>query len=101
LEEKAQVDGFQPATVAAIRDVYRKIPDGACAFVQQGTAWQLSLGCPPVKSDLCLAWSDLAQAYTDARQPAQAQGLRDGAISRYGCAGAATDDKNRSSVPPK
>jgi tetratricopeptide (TPR) repeat protein len=86
LEEKAQVDGFQPATVAAIREVYRKIPDGACAFAQQGTAWQLNMSCPVVKSDLCLAWSDLAQAYTEARQPAQSQALRDAAVSRYGCA---------------
>ena len=86
LEEKAQVDGFQPATVAAIRDVYRKIPDGACAFVQQGTAGQLNMNCPVVKADLCLACSDLAQAYTEARQPAQSQALRDAAVSRYRCA---------------
>jgi hypothetical protein len=72
--------------VAAIREVYRKIPDGACAFAQQGTAWQLNMSCPVVKSDLCLAWSDLAQAYTEARQPAQSQALRDAAVSRYGCA---------------
>jgi tetratricopeptide (TPR) repeat protein len=86
LEEKAQVDGFQPATLGAIREAYRKIPDGSCAFVQQGTAWQLNLNCPVVKSDLCLAWSDLAQAYADARQPAQSRALRDAAVSRYGCA---------------
>ena len=86
LEEKAQVDGFQPATVAAIREVYRKIPGGACAFVQQGARWQLNMNCPVVKSDLCLAWPDLAQAYTDARQPAQSRALGDAAVSRYGCA---------------
>ena len=86
LVEKAQVDGFQPATLGAIREAYRKIPDGSCAFVQQGTAWQLNLNCPVVKSDLCLAWSDLAQAYADARQPAQSRALRDAAVSRYGCA---------------
>ncbi len=101
LEEKAQVDGFQPATVAAIRSVYGKIPDGSCAFVQQGSASQLNMNCPVVKSDLCLAWSDLAGAYADARQTAQSQTLRDTAVSRYGCAGGMTDDKNRSSVPPK
>ena len=101
LEEKAQVDGFQPATVAAIRSVYGKIPDGSCAFVQQGTVWQLNMNCPVVKSDLCTAWSELAGAYADARQAAQSQTLRDTAVSRYGCAGGMTDDKNRSSVPPK
>ena len=101
LEQKAQVDGFQPATVTAIREVYRKIPDGACAFVQQGTAWQLNMNCPVVKSDLCLAWSDLAGAYADARQAAPSQTLRDIAVSRYGCTGGMTDDNTRSSVPLK
>jgi len=85
LEEKAQVDGFQPATVAAIREVYGKIPDGGCAFVQQGTEWQLNMRCPVVKGDLCAAWADLAGAYTDARQPAQSQAVRETAVSRYGC----------------
>jgi tetratricopeptide (TPR) repeat protein len=101
LEQKAQVDGFQPATVAAIRSVYEKIPDGSCAFVRQGTDSQLNMRCPAVKSDLCAAWSDLAQAYADALQPAQSQALRDAAVNRYGCVGGLTDDKNRSSVPPK
>jgi tetratricopeptide (TPR) repeat protein len=85
MEERAEVDGFQPATVAAIRELYQKIPDAACAFVQQGTAWQLNLSCPVVKADLCMAWSDLAGAYDDARQPAQAQSLRSDAARRYGC----------------
>jgi len=93
LEEKAQVDGFQPATLAQIRGVYQKLPDGACAFVQQGGGVQLNLNCPVVKSDLCRASFDLAQAYTDARQPGQAQALREVAASRYGCAGGVTDDK--------
>jgi tetratricopeptide (TPR) repeat protein len=101
LEEKAQVDGFQPATVAAIRGVYEKIPDGSCAFVRQGANWQLNMSCPVVKSDLCAAWEDLAGAYADARQPAPSKALRDIAVSRYGCASGVTDDKNRSSVPPK
>jgi tetratricopeptide (TPR) repeat protein len=85
LEEKAQVDGFQPATLAAIRDLYGKIPEGSCAFVQQGAAWQLNMSCPPVKADLCMAWADLSGAYDDARQPARAGELRDQAVSRYGC----------------
>jgi tetratricopeptide (TPR) repeat protein len=77
LEEKAQVDGFQPGTVAAIRDLYQKIPDGSCAFVQRGSNWQLNLACPRVKSDLCVASADLAQAYQEARQATPVQ--------RYGC----------------
>ena len=101
LEEKAQVDGFQPATVAAIRGAYEKIPDGSCAFAQQGTAWQLNMNCPVVKSDLCTAWADLAGAYDEARQAARGRELRGAAVERYGCPSAETDDKNRSSVPPK
>ena len=101
LEEKAQVDGFQPATLAAIRGVYGKIPDGACAFVQQGAAWQLNMSCPMAKSDLCTAWADLAGAYDEARQPAQGRELRRAAVERYGCPSTETDDKNRPSVPPQ
>jgi protein O-mannosyl-transferase len=85
LEEKAQIDGFQPATLGAIREAYQKMPDGACAFVQQSERWQFNTNCPRVKSDLCAAWSDLAGAYIDARQPEQAQSLSDAAAHRYGC----------------
>jgi tetratricopeptide (TPR) repeat protein len=85
LEEKAQVDGFQPATVAAIRAAYEKVPDGSCAFMQQGTAWQLNMSCPVVENDLCIAWPDLAGAYDEARQPARARELKDQAVGRYGC----------------
>jgi protein O-mannosyl-transferase len=86
MEQKAQVDGFQPATVAAVRALYQKIPDAACAFVQQGSSSQINLNCPVVKTDLCFAWSDLAQAYTDARRPTEAGALRQTAVTRYGCA---------------
>ena len=84
LLEKAQVDGSQPATIGAIRDVYLKIPDGACAFVQQGAAVQLNMACPRVQADLCLAWADLAQAYAEARQPDQSRDARVTA-QRLGC----------------
>ena len=39
-----------------------------------------------MKSDLCLAASDLAQAFTEARNPAQAAAFRAQAAQRYGCA---------------
>lgn len=85
MEEKALVDGFQPATIGAIRDLYQKIPDGACAFVQQGKS-QLNLGgCPRVKGDLCLAFADLAQSYRDARLPLDAQQAQSAATQQYGC----------------
>jgi len=85
LEEKAQVDGFQQATLGAIREAYQKAPDASCAFVQQGGGWQFNIGCPRVKSDLCAASADLAGAYTDARQDEKARAIRDAAVQRYGC----------------
>ena len=69
LEQKAILDGSQTQTLAAISDIYRRIPDAFCAFVQQGSAWQLNLGCPRVKSDMCLAYADLTRAWEEARQP--------------------------------
>jgi tetratricopeptide (TPR) repeat protein len=72
LEAKAEVDGFQPATLAALRDVYRKMPEASCAFVQQGANQQLNTGCPRVSADLCRAFADLTEAFRDARQPEQA-----------------------------
>jgi protein O-mannosyl-transferase len=79
---KAQLDGFQPATLAAIRDLYRKMPDAACAF----TGTQLNLGCPRVKTDLCQGAADLAQAFTDARQPGRAAEYQKNAAQHFGCA---------------
>jgi tetratricopeptide (TPR) repeat protein len=76
LEARAQLDGFQPPTLAAIRDLYQKMPDAACAFVQQGATWQLNPDCPRVRTDLCQASADLVQAFSDAREPAQADRWR-------------------------
>jgi len=85
MEERALVDGFQPSTIAAIRDLYGKIPDGACAFLQDGKA-QLNLaGCPRVRGDLCNAFADLAQSYRDALLPADAQQAQSAATRTYGC----------------
>jgi len=86
LEAKAQVDGFQPATVRAIREIYQKMPDGACAFVEQGGQLQLNMACPRVRTDLCQAGSELVSAFTDARQPEEARRWRETAAQRYGCA---------------
>jgi tetratricopeptide (TPR) repeat protein len=85
LEAKAQVDGFPPATLAAIRDAYQKMPDGSCAFVQQGTNWQFNMGCPRVRTDLCQASADLVEAFTDARQPEEARKWKENGAQRYGC----------------
>jgi len=85
LLERAQMDGFQPATVAAIREAYDRIPDGSCAFVQHGAGLQLNLGCPRVRSDLCRAAADLTEAFTEALQPERGQELQIAVAQRYGC----------------
>jgi tetratricopeptide (TPR) repeat protein len=86
MEEKALVDGFQPATMSAVFDLYQKLPDGSCAFVQRGAAWQFNLaGCPRVKGDVCAAFADLAQSYREALLPKDAQQAEAAATQRYGC----------------
>jgi protein O-mannosyl-transferase len=86
MEEKALVDNFQPATMAAIRDLYLKMPDGQCAFVQRGSRFEFNLaGCPRVKGDVCAAFADLAQAYRDSRSPDSADQVQTAATERYAC----------------
>lgn len=88
MEEKALVDNFQPATMAAVRELYQKIPDGSCAFLPRGANWQFNLeGCPRLKGDICFAFADLAQAYRDARLPRDALQVQTAAVQRYGCPG--------------
>jgi tetratricopeptide (TPR) repeat protein len=84
LEEKAQLDGFQKATLAALLDVYRKVPDASCVLVQHDGAWTLNTSCPRLRSDLCLALTDLAQAYQDARQSGRARASQ-AAAQQFGC----------------
>jgi tetratricopeptide (TPR) repeat protein len=86
MEEKALVDNFQQATIAAIRDLYQKTPDGQCAFVQRGGGWEFNLaGCPRVRGDVCTAFADLAQAYRDSRSSESAEQVQTAATQRYGC----------------
>jgi len=86
LESKGMVEGFAPATTNAIARVYARMPEAACALESRGGRPQINLSCPKVKSDLCLAASDLAQAFMDARNPEQARAFRAQAAQRYGCA---------------
>ncbi|MGA3097067.1 MAG: DUF1736 domain-containing protein [Bryobacteraceae bacterium] len=86
LETKGMLEGFAPATLTAIARIYARIPDAACAVESRGAGPQINLNCPKVKSDLCLAASDLAQAFMEARNPAQARTFRAEAAQRYGCA---------------
>ena len=86
MEEKALVDKFQPATMGAIRDLYLKMPDGQCAFVQRGARFEFNLaGCPRVKGDVCLAFAELEQAYRDSLSIVNAEQVQTAATQRYGC----------------
>ena len=85
LAEKTQVDGNRPATIAALRDVYAKIPGGSCAIVEEGGAPMLDMACPRLRDDLCLAWADLTQTLVEARKSSQARSVKKSATERYGC----------------
>jgi tetratricopeptide (TPR) repeat protein len=87
IEEKAVTDNFQAATMRALQELYRQMPDGQCAFVPGGAGWQLNAeGCPRVKADFCAAYAELAQAYRSARLPEGAQWAQDSGRTRFGCA---------------
>lgn len=87
LEEKGLTDNFQAATMRSIRELYKQAPDRECAFIQRGAGFQLNVqGCPQVKGDLCTAYSELAQAYRDARVPQGAHWAAAEGRERYGCA---------------
>ena len=86
MEEKALVDNFQPATMNALRELYMKMPDGQCAFVQRGAGWAFNMaGCPRVKGDVCAAFAELARAYRDSRSPENVEQVQTAAAQRYGC----------------
>jgi tetratricopeptide (TPR) repeat protein len=86
LEAKGMLDGFAPATLAGIARMYAHIPEASCAVESRGAGVQLNPACPKVRNDLCLAASDVAQAFTEGRNPAQAGVFRAEAAQRYGCA---------------
>ena len=85
MDEKAQLDGMQPATVNALQQLYSAIPEGACAVSLVRGPPALYAGCPKLRQDMCAAAVDLAQAFVAARRPGQARAFRDAALARYGC----------------
>jgi tetratricopeptide (TPR) repeat protein len=85
LEEKTQVDGFKPATMSALAQLYAKLPGGSCAVVQQGTELKLDPGCPKAATDLCVAWADLAQSFVSSRQAEAASFLKERSVNKYNC----------------
>ncbi|HTM47195.1 MAG TPA: hypothetical protein VL285_00840 [Bryobacteraceae bacterium] len=77
LEQKALVEGHQPAAMAAIREAYAKLPDAGCAALEPGPE------CARLRNDMCRAALELQQAYAEARMPAADEVAA--AKQRYGC----------------
>lgn len=76
INEKALLDGMQPATVTALQRLYSVIPGGGCA---------VDAACPKFHDDMCVAAADLAAAFIEARRPTRAHEISAAAQSRYGC----------------
>jgi tetratricopeptide (TPR) repeat protein len=93
LLESVLVGGERPETLASLKQLYAAIPEGACAIETSGSGLKLNPDCPRLRGELCLAHADLARAYTEARQPAKADEVKDSAIHRYACPGAAFGEK--------
>jgi protein O-mannosyl-transferase len=85
MDEKAFVLGVNTATASSLRNLYARIPDGACALTVQGGTTGLNLNCPRVRADMCLGWVELDAAYRAARQFPRAESIRSTAIQQYGC----------------
>jgi tetratricopeptide (TPR) repeat protein len=85
MDEKAQLDGMQVATVSALQQLYGSIPGGGCAVTRLNGSATMNAACPKLREDMCAAAVDLAQAFVEARQPDQARGIRDAVPARYGC----------------
>ena len=84
VQEKALVLGLRPETLAALRNIYGKLPDGACAISRTGGIDMLDTNCSRVARDRCKALSDLGPIFEAARNPAKAAGWRK-AFEQNGC----------------
>jgi protein O-mannosyl-transferase len=85
IDEKAFMLGMNNATAASLRNLYARIPDGACALKTDSGTVALNLDCPRVRADMCLGWGELDTAYRAARQSSRADQLRAAAMGQYGC----------------
>ena len=82
MEEKMILDGAQPATVAILRDLFKKMPGGSCALSEDRGAYKLNLGCQA--ANMCLTWLDFAQTYFQGRKRVEAAAVKRTALER-GC----------------
>jgi protein O-mannosyl-transferase len=82
--EKAYAFGMSAQTAASLRNLYSRIPDGACAVTGEGGDLRLNGGCPRVRQHMCSGWADLNRLFERALVPARAQTARNDAL-RFGC----------------
>jgi hypothetical protein len=82
LEEKFMLDGAQPDTVKALREVLGRLPGTGCVLQTDGGRTKLNVSCPA--SNMCLTWADLAQSYFTGRKRGEALFLKRTALDR-GC----------------
>jgi tetratricopeptide (TPR) repeat protein len=82
LEERLMLDGAQPKTVDELKKVLPKIPNSGCVLAAEGGVTKLNVGCPA--ANICLVWTDLAQAYYRGRLRTDAMYLKKQALS-HGC----------------
>jgi tetratricopeptide (TPR) repeat protein len=84
LQEKVLLFGASPQTLAALRNAYARIPEGACAIRRVNGIDQMDPGCPRIGGDTCKALADLRQVFTAARQESKA-GWYQNMAGQYHC----------------
>jgi hypothetical protein len=75
LHEKSLLGGDRPATTGALKKLYDALGETSCAFPALRGGAELDFNCARVKSDVCQAAADLAQMWTEARDPERAAAL--------------------------
>jgi tetratricopeptide (TPR) repeat protein len=89
-DERALISGPTADTIAALRDVYSRLPEGYCAFKSDGGEAELNPECPGVLKHRCTALAELKQVFADARATEMALRFTDLA-GRQGCTSISTN----------
>jgi tetratricopeptide (TPR) repeat protein len=85
LLEKTLVEGPQPQTLAGLRVLYGRIPEGGCALRGEGAALRLDPACPKLRADACAAAAELRAAYAEARMADRGAEVEREAAHTYAC----------------
>lgn len=82
MEEKVMLDGAKPNSVAQLRTILQKLPNSGCVLQMVDDKPKLNSACPA--ANICMVWTDLAQAYFKARKQDDAMKLKESAL-QHGC----------------